>query len=209
MRARSLVATVAALAAVLAAPAFAAGIDELQAFVAGTRSAKATFAQTTTDKAGRVVQKSTGTFAFARPGRFRWTYDRPLDQLIVGDGQRVYVYDRDLNQVIERRMTQALGSTPAALLAGDDALEKNFTLVDGGSADGLAWVNATPKSTDSGFTAVRMGFRDHLPRTMILTDAFGQTTRLTFADIERNPTLDPQLFTFTPPQGADVIADKP
>jgi outer membrane lipoprotein carrier protein len=209
MRARSLVATVAALAAVLAAPAFAAGIDELQAFVAGTRSAKATFAQTTTDKAGRVVQKSTGTFAFARPGRFRWTYDKPLDQLIVGDGERVYVYDRDLNQVIERKMTKALGSTPAALLAGDDALEKDFTLVDGGSADGLAWVNATPKSTDSGFTAVRMGFRDHLPRTMILTDAFGQTTRLTFADIERNPALDASLFKFTPPQGADVIADKP
>ena len=208
MRARVL-AAVGALAAMLSAPAFAAGIDELQAFVSGTRSATATFAQTTTDKAGRVVQKSTGTFAFARPGRFRWTYDKPLDQLIVGDGERVYVYDRDLNQVIERKMTKALGSTPAALLAGDDALEKNFTLVDGGSADGLAWVNATPKSTDSGFTAVRMGFRDHLPRTMILTDAFGQTTRLTFADIERNPALDASLFKFTPPQGADVIADKP
>jgi outer membrane lipoprotein carrier protein len=204
-RAASVVA-IAAFAAVNAAAA--AGIDELQAFVGGTRAAKATFAQTTVDKSGRVVQKSTGTFAFARPGRFRWTYDKPLDQLIVGDGERVYVYDRDLNQVIERKMTAALGSTPAALLAGDDALEKNFTLVDGGGADGLAWVNATPKSAESGFTAVRIGFRDHLPRTMILTDAFGQTTTLTFADIERNPALDAGLFKFTPPQGADVIGER-
>jgi outer membrane lipoprotein carrier protein len=209
MRAARLLVALAALAvAVVAAPAAGAGIDELQAFVAGTRSAKATFAQSTTDKAGRLVQKSTGTFAFARPGRFRWTYDKPLDQLIVGDGERVYVYDRDLNQVIERKMTQALGSTPAALLAGDDALEKNFTLVDGGGADGLAWVNATPKNADSGFTGVRIGFRDHLPRAMILTDAFGQTTRLTFADIERNPALDAGLFRFTPPKGADVIGER-
>jgi outer membrane lipoprotein carrier protein len=209
MRAARLLVALAALAvAVVAAPAAGAGIDELQAFVTGTRSAKATFAQSTTDKAGRLVQKSTGTFAFARPGRFRWTYDKPLDQLIVGDGERVYVYDRDLNQVIERKMTQALGSTPAALLAGDDALEKNFTLVDGGGADGLAWVNATPKNADSGFTGVRIGFRDHLPRAMILTDAFGQTTRLTFADIERNPALDAGLFRFTPPKGADVIGER-
>lgn len=190
-----------------ASGAHAAGIAELQAFVGDTKAATATFAQETRDKAGRLVQKSTGTFAFARPGRFRWTYDKPLDQLIVGDGERVWVFDRDLNQVIVRRMSQALGSTPAALLAGDDALEKNFTLVDGGSADDLAWVDATPRSPESGFTAVRIGFRDHLPQAMVLTDAFGQTTRLTFGHIERNPKLDPAQFRFAPPKGADVIGD--
>ena len=185
----------------------AGGIDELQAFVDGTKAAKATFAQTTTDKSGRLVQKSTGTFTFARPGRFRWTYDKPLEQVIVGDGARVWVYDRDLNQVIVRKMSQALGSTPAALLAGDNTLERNFTLVDGGSADGLDWVNATPKSTDAGFSAVRMGFRDHLPRAMILTDTFGQTTRLDFDHLERNPSLAADTFRFTPPAGADVIGE--
>jgi outer membrane lipoprotein carrier protein len=185
----------------------AAGIAELQAFVEGTKSAKATFAQTTTDKSGRLVQKSTGTFTFERPGHFRWTYDKPLEQLIVGDGERVWVYDRELNQVIVRRMSQALGSTPAALLAGDNTLEKNFTLIDGGTADGLDWVDATPKSTDAGFSAVRMGFRDHLPRAMILTDNFGQTTRLTFDHLERNPALAADAFRFTPPPGADVIGD--
>ncbi len=185
--------------------AHAGGIAELQAFVDGTKSAKASFEQVTTDKSGRLVQKSTGTFTFARPGRFRWTYDKPLNQLIVGDGERVWVYDRDLNQVIVRRMSQALGSTPAALLAGDTTLEKNFTLVDGGSADGLAWVDATPKSTDAGFSTLRMGFRDHLPRAMLLTDNFGQTTKLTFDHLQRNPVLAADAFHFTPPEGADVI----
>ncbi|MEP7062990.1 MAG: outer membrane lipoprotein chaperone LolA [Betaproteobacteria bacterium] len=187
--------------------AHAGGIAELQAFVEGTKSAKATFAQSTTDKSGRLVQKSTGTFTFARPGKFRWTYDKPLEQLIVGDGEHVWVYDHDLNQVIVRRMSQALGSTPAALLAGDNTLERNFTLVDGGSADGLDWVDATPKSTDAGFSAVRMGFRDHLPRAMLLTDNFGQTTKLTFDHLERNPALAAGAFHFTPPAGADVIGE--
>ncbi len=194
-------------ALVLATSARAGGIDELQAFVDGTKSAKATFAQTTTDKSGRLVQKSTGTFTFARPGRFRWTYDKPLEQVIVGDGTRVWVYDRDLNQVIVRRMSQALGSTPAALLAGDNTLEKNFTLVDGGVSDGLDWVDATPKSSDAGFSAVRMGFRDHLPHAMLLTDTFGQTTRLDFDHLERNPVLAADAFHFTPPAGADVIGE--
>jgi outer membrane lipoprotein carrier protein len=197
----------AATLAACAAAAHAAGIAELQAFVHDTRSAKATFAQVTTDKVGRTVQKATGTFTLARPGRFRWAYDKPLDQLIVGDGTRIYVYDHDLNQVIVRPMSQALGSTPAALLAGDDALESGFTLVDGGNAEGLAWVDAAPKSPDSGFTSVRLGFRDHLPAAMVLVDNFGQTTRLTFDHVERNPKLDPQEFRFTPPQGADVIGE--
>ncbi|MEO6928378.1 MAG: outer membrane lipoprotein chaperone LolA [Casimicrobiaceae bacterium] len=196
-----------ALALVVAAAAHAGGIDALQAFVEGTKTATATFAQSTTDKSGRLVQKSTGTFTFARPGRFRWTYDKPLEQVIVGDGTRVWVYDHDLNQVIVRRMSQALGSTPAALLAGDNTLEKNFTLVDGGHADGLEWVDATPKTTDAGFSAVRMGFRDGLPRAMLLTDAFGQTTRLDFDHLQRNPVLAADVFRFTPPAGADVIGD--
>lgn len=199
--------TIAAVAWAAASAAQAGGIAELQAFVDGSKSARATFVQTTTDKSGRLVQKATGTFTFARPGRFRWTYDKPLEQLIVGDGERVWVYDRDLNQVIVRKMSQALGSTPAALLAGDNTLEKNFTLVDGGTADDLIWVDATPKTSEAGFSAVRMGFRDHLPRAMVLTDNFGQTTNLTFDHLERNPALAADAFRFAPPAGADVIGD--
>lgn len=188
--------------------AAASGIDQLQAFADHTKSAKATFTQVTTDRTGRQVQKSTGTFVLQRPGRFRWTYDKPVDQLIVGDGERVWIHDRDLNQVIVRRMGDALGSTPAALLAGDNALEKNFLLIDGGSAEGLEWVDATPKSAEGGFTKVRIGFRDKLPRVMVLTDNFGQTTRLAFDALERNPVVSADTFRFTPPAGVDVIGDQ-
>ncbi len=197
---------IAATALALAAPpAAAGGIDELRAFVGGARSGTASFDQVTVDKAGRPVQKASGSFAFQRPGKFRWQYAKPLDQLIVGDGSNVYIHDRDLNQVIVRPMSQALGASPAALLAGDDALERGFTLVDGGNADGLAWVNATPRSAESGFTSVKIGFRDQLPRSMVLVDAFGNTTTLRFGAIERNVAIPADQFRFVAPAGADVI----
>ena len=192
-------------AMLLACPAAASGPDQLKAFLSGAKTGKTTFRQIVSGKSGRVPQESTGTFAFSRPGKFRWTYEKPFDQLIVGDGAKVWVFDRDLNQVIVRKLDAALGATPAALLAGDNALEKNFTLVAGGEADGVEYVNATPKSAESQFTRIRLGFVDSLPRRMELTDAFGQATELTFSDVRRNPKLAGDVFQFTPPKGADVV----
>jgi len=183
----------------------ASGLDELHAFLEGTRTAQGAFRQVVVNRDGRTTQTTSGTFAFARPGKFRWTYDKPFDQLIVGDGEKVWVYDRDLNQVIVRKLDAALGATPAALLAGDNALERNFTLVAGGAGGGLQYVNATPKATDSQVKGIRLGFADSLPQTMELTDAFGQTTTLTFTDVRRNPILAPDAFQFTPPKGTDVV----
>ena len=183
----------------------ASGLDQLHAFLEGTQSAQGTFRQTVANRDGRTTQTSSGTFAFQRPGKFRWTYDKPFDQLIVGDGAKVWVYDKDLNQVIVRPLDAALGATPAALLAGDNALEKNFSLVAGGADNGIEYVDATPKTNESQFKQIRLGFVDQLPRRMVLTDAFGQTTELTFADVKRNPKLAPDTFAFTPPKGADVV----
>ena len=197
-----------ALAALLiaaSAGARAGGIDELHAFLDGARNGRATFKQTVVARNARAPQVSSGTFAFQRPGKFRWSYDKPFEQLVVGDGAKVWVYDKDLNQVIVRALDAALGATPAALLAGDNALERNFTLVDGGNADGLAWVDATPKAAESTFTKVRIGFKGALPRAMELTDAFGQSTRLAFDSFEKNVNLAADLFRFTPPPGADVV----
>jgi len=191
--------------ALACAVAHAGGIDELHAFVEGAKNGRATFKQTVQARNARVPQSSSGTFAFARPGRFRWSYEKPYEQLVVGDGAKVWVYDKDLNQVIVRQLDAALGATPAALLAGDNALEKNFTLVAGGEADGVEYVNATPKSAESQFTRIRLGFVDSLPRRMELTDAFGQATELTFSDVRRNPKLAGDVFQFTPPKGADVV----
>lgn len=191
--------------ALLAPVAGASGLDQLHAFLEGTQTAQAAFRQQVVNKDGRTTQKTSGTFAFMRPGKFRWAYDKPFDELIVGDGEKVWIYDRDLNQVIVRKIDAALGATPAALLAGDNALEKNFTLVAGGESDGLEYVNATPKAAESQFSRIRIGFADNLPRRMELTDAFGQTTELVFSDLRRNPKLAADVFRFTPPKGADVV----
>lgn len=200
-----LASVLAGIAALYAAIAAASGLDQLHAFLEGTQSAQGAFRQVVVNRDGRTTQTTAGTFAFARPGKFRWTYDKPFDQLIVGDGEKVWVYDRDLNQVIVRKLDAALGATPAALLAGDNALESNFTLVAGGAENGVEYVDATPKAPDSQFKRIRLGFADNLPRRMVLTDAFGQTTELTFSDVRRNPTLAPETFRFTPPKGADVV----
>lgn len=191
--------------ATLVSAATASGLDQLHAFLEGTQSAQGSFRQVVVNKDKRTTQSTAGTFAFQRPGKFRWTYDKPFDQVIVGDGDKVWVYDRDLNQVIVRKLDAALGATPAALLAGDNALERNFTLVSGGEGDGVQYVDATPKSAESQFTRIRLGFADNLPRRMQLTDAFGQTTELTFVDMQRNPKLAVETFRFTPPKGADVV----
>ena len=187
-----------------ATTAGASGLDQLHAFLEGTQSAQGAFHQVVS-RDGRTTQTTSGTFAFQRPGKFRWTYDKPFDQLIVGDGEKVWVYDRDLNQVIVRRLDAALGATPAALLAGDTALENNISLVAGGAENGIEYVDATPKTRESQFKRIRLGFVDELPRRMLLTDAFGQTTELTFSDVKRNPKLPPDTFEFTPPKGADVV----
>lgn len=178
----------------------------MHAFLEGTKTASGSFQQTVS-RQGKRTSQSGGTFEFARPGKFRWTYDRPYEQLIVGDGTKVWIFDRDLNQVIVRKLDAALGSTPAALLAGDNALEANFTLTDGGEEGGIEYVNALPKSTESQFSRVRLGLQENLPRSMELTDAFGQTTLLLFGTVERNPKLAADRFRFTPPPNSDVVGD--
>jgi len=145
----------------------------------------------------------------ARPGRFRWTYEKPYRQLIVADGQRVWIYDEDLNQVTVRKVDQALGATPAALLSGAQDIEKAFVLTDGGTSGGLEWLAARPIASDSPFTDIRIGFEGALPVQIELVDNFGQRTTIRLAAFETNPELAPDLLRFTPPQGADVVGDRP
>lgn len=190
-----------------AALAHAGGLDQLHAFLAGAKSGKATFRQTVVPAGRPAAQESTGTFTFQRPGKFRWAYEKPYEQLIVGDGSKLWIYDRDLNQVIVRTLDAALGSSPATLLAGDNALEKSYALIDAGRTDGLEFVDARPNAADSGFRGVRIGFRDNVPRRMELTDAFGNVTTLDFGTFDRNPALDAAQFRFVPPKGADVVGE--
>jgi outer membrane lipoprotein carrier protein len=185
-----------------------ASLDRYQSFLNGTQSARAQFEQKVYDRNGNMTQETRGNFVFQRPGRFRWVYDKPADQVIVGDGQRVWIYDRQLNQVTVRKMTAALGSTPAALLAGGKGIESSFEMSDAGEKDGLEWIEAKPRDRDAGFERVRMGFDKENLQAMELTDNFGQTTFLRFSKVVRNPQVNPSEFRFDPPKGADVLGDK-
>lgn len=173
-----------------------------------TQSARGEFEQRILNRDGKTLQQSSGALAFQRPGRFRWSYAKPYEQLIVGDGARVWIYDKDLAQVTVRKLDQALGATPAALLAGSNDALAAFVLKDDGTRDGLEWVEATPRDKESSFERIRMGFGGQGLERMELSDSFGQRTLLRFVGLQSNPKLDASQFTFTPPKGADVIGDK-
>jgi outer membrane lipoprotein carrier protein len=195
------------LALALSGAAHAGGVERLKAFVSGARTAEADFTQTVTDKTGRVTQEASGTMAFARPGKFRWDYVKPYEQVIVGDGTRLWLYDADLDQVTVKALGDVIAGTPAALLAGDDAIEKHFKLKNAGESDGLEWLEATPISRDTSFERVRMGFKGDVLVQMELFDHFGQHTTLKLSRLVRNPAIAPSRFTFTPPKGADIIGE--
>ncbi|MEW5892084.1 MAG: outer membrane lipoprotein chaperone LolA [Pseudomonadota bacterium] len=189
--------------ALLALPAL--GQNRLQTFIAQTQALSAQFSQEVYDRKGRKTQEASGSFQLQRPDRFRWGYQTPYEQLIVGDGRRVWIYDKDLAQVTVRPFDRAVGESPAALLAGDNAIERFFSVKEIGKLDGLDWVEATPRSQEGSFERVRLGFQGTELHTMELKDRFGQTTRLRFFKLQRNPGLSPDLFRFTPPKGVDVI----
>src|SRR6185436_1579994 len=177
------------LAAFAAASAHAGSIEKLHAFIEQTRSAKADFSQEVIDSTGSVQQQASGTVQFQRPGKFRWTYDK------------------DLNQVTRRNLDKALGSSPAALLAGADDVDKYFSLNAIGVKKKLDWLEVKPYDDGSLFERVRMGFRGNLLEVMELHDHFGQKTTIKFSNLQRNPKTSPDLYTFTVPKGADVVTE--
>lgn len=185
----------------------ASSVESLKGFLNQTTSAKARFAQMVLDKNMKMLQQATGTMEFSRPGKFRWQYVKPYEQTIVGDGTRLWIYDKDLNQVTVRKLDRALGSSPAALLAGSNEIEKNYTLTNLGNQEGLDWLEAVPKNQDTAFERIRLGFGKTGLEAMELRDQFGQFTVIKFADVERNLKLPPDTFKFAPPQGADVITE--
>lgn len=187
--------------------ALASGTERLMEFFDKTSSMRAQFQQVVTDNRGQKVQEVTGTMQLLRPGKFRWDYQKPYQQEIVGDGTRIWLFDPELNQVTVRNMSQAIGSSPAALLAGNKEIEQNFTLENLGVEDKLEWVLAKPKGQDSGFDEVRLGFGKAGLERMNLKDSYGNLTSIQFSKLERNPTLNQQTFMFKPPQGADVVGE--
>ena len=192
--------------------AHASGLDALEHFVKNVRSGRAEFTQVVTspprDGQAQRSKTSSGTFEFVRPNRFRFNYGKPFEQTIVADGQTLWLYDVDLNQVTARKQEAVLGSTPAALIASAPdaaALRRDFDLQAAGEKDGLQWVQATPKAKEGHLSSMRLGFRgDDLSKLEIL-DSFGQRSVLTFDKMELNASIAPGQFQFKPPQGAAVL----
>ncbi|MDB5763235.1 MAG: Outer-rane lipoprotein carrier protein [Herminiimonas sp.] len=201
----------AACAISLPVSAHASALDQFKSFVATTKAAKGEFTQrlVKTDSAGsgnvKVSNASTGTFQFARPGKFIWTYQKPYEQMLQADGEKLYIYDKDLNQVTIRKLGNALGSSPAAILFGSNDLEKNFTLKEAGVKDGMEWLQATPKTKDTTFDQIGIGLRNGVPAAMELRDSFGQVSLLSFTKFEKNPAMAENQFKFVAPKGADVF----
>ena len=168
------------------------------------KSGRAQFTQTVTSPDGAKKKTSSGSFEFSRPNRFRFAYAKPFEQLIVGDGQKVWIYDADLNQASSRKFSAALGATPAALLAGG-ALDKDFDLAALPSKDGLDWAQATPKQKDGAFKSLQVGFRGKELAALEINDAFGQRSVLQFTQFAAGMSFSADAFRFMPPPGADVI----
>ncbi|HSU21028.1 outer membrane lipoprotein chaperone LolA [Comamonadaceae bacterium OTU4NAUVB1] len=195
-----------------AAGAWADGLQSLEAFVRDVKSGRADFTQTVTapsreGQPGR-VKTSSGTFEFQRPGRFRFDYRKPFAQTIVADGQTLWLHDAELNQVTQRSQAQALGSTPAALIAAAPdlrALRADFKLESAPERDGLQWVKATPLARDGQLQSIEVGFQGNALASLEILDSFGQRSVLRFGKVEINPALGAAAFAFKAPAGADVL----
>ncbi|WP_395007192.1 outer membrane lipoprotein chaperone LolA [Undibacterium sp.] len=186
----------------------ASAVEQFRAFVVNTKTAKGEFLQVqmkTTNGVSKIGKSSSGTFKFARPGKFIWTYLKPYEQVLQADGDKLYLYDKDLNQVTIKALGNAIASSPAAILFGSVDLDKNFVMKDIGLKQGVEWLEAIPKTKDSQFDAIGIGMKDGVPVGMELRDSFGQLSLVTLKNFEKNPSFPADQFKFIVPTGAEVL----
>jgi outer membrane lipoprotein carrier protein len=205
----ALVLTAWSITAVAATAAGAqSGAESLRRFFAEVKRYTAKFDQVLLDETGATIQKSKGRLWIERPNKFRWDYETPYKQQIVGDGERLWVYDEDLKQVTVRPLKAGLLDTPAVLLAGRGRLEERFEIADAGVESDVAWIELLPKNKEAGFEKVRLGFVQGHLRGFELMDGLGQMTRYTLTDGLENKSISAERFTFTPPPDVDVVGER-
>jgi outer membrane lipoprotein carrier protein len=184
-------------------------IAQLKTFLATTKTLTANFKQVLYDEVGKPKQTTYGVFNLSRPGKFRWDYQKPFIQEIVSNSGKVWFYDADLEQVTIKKLDKSMGSTPALLLTGDVAIEKEFTMEKQGSEEGMQWIKLLPKNAESNFKYVLLGLNEKgILEGMELSDNFGQLTRIYFSQVKINPPIKAEQFSFTIPKGVDVLEDK-
>lgn len=184
-------------------------ISRLHQFVSEVSTFQAEFTQTIIDADGNIIEEAGGAFLLSRPGKFRWDYVTPYAQQIVADGQRIWFYDEDLEQITVKNQDEALADTPAGLLSGKSMPEDAYHMTVIDKADDLHWVELTPRDDESNYQRVQLGFDQTGLQQMSMIDAFDQQTILQFTEVKINPTIDASRFKFTPPAGVDVIGDTP
>ncbi|MDT8310747.1 MAG: outer membrane lipoprotein chaperone LolA [Methylophaga sp.] len=184
-------------------------VSRLNQFVAEVNKFQAMFTQTVMDPEGNIVEQADGEFLLSRPGKFRWDYVSPYPQQIVADGQRIWFYDEDLEQITVKNQDETLADTPAGLLSGKSMPEDAYSITAVEKDDDLQWVELTPKDTESNFQRVQLGFDEVGLQQMLMTDAFDQQTNLQFTEVKINPRLAADRFNFIPPAGVDVVGDAP
>jgi outer membrane lipoprotein carrier protein len=196
----------------LAVAAHAGAMESLENFVRTAKTGRADFTQTITSppREGQAARTrtSSGSFEFQRPDHFRFEYSKPFQQVIVADGKTVWLFDKDLNQVSQRRQARVLAQTPAAVIAASPDIEtirKDFDLQVLPDSGGLQWVQATPRQKEGQLTSMRVGFRGDQLAAMEIQDSFGQKSVLTFSNLQLNAPVSAEAFRFKPPQGADVV----
>jgi len=187
----------------------AAALARVEGYLAGLDSLRADFDQEIVDAEGAVREQAKGTLFLQKPGRFRWDYREPYAQQLVSDGTRVWLYDEELEQITVREAGESLSTTPAMLLSGRGDVAATFEVRAGEQEEAWQWIVLTPKLEESDFRSVRLGFRGNDLERMELTDRLGQTARIRFSGIERNPGLPIALFEFDPPAGVDVVGTAP
>ena len=193
-----------AIVCLMAAQAQAGAIDALKQFNSDADGISGNFTQTV--RARNKNQTASGTFQILRPGLFKWTYNKPYEQVIVGDGKTIWLYDTELKQVTKSGQDQTIGDSPAAILSNKDALESSYTLKEDGSSNGIDYVLATPKRNNAGYQFIRIGFKGDVLSAMELKDSFGNQTTIRFGGINTKPSLSRGHFKFTPPKGVDVLS---
>jgi len=183
------------------------GIDKLNNFMLSVVTYQADFKQTIIDSNGNIIEQAQGQLQLQRPGKFRWDYDLPYPQHIIADGERIWFYDVDLEQITVQAQQEALAESPAALLSGATMPEESYTISELESKDGLFWVKLVPKDPDTNFQKVTLAFNKHGLSQMILRDSFEQQTRLVFTRGKENIHLAEDTFQFFPPIGVDIVGD--
>lgn len=198
---------ISALAIFLSTTVHAAGLERMKEYFQNIQSVQANFHQVVTDKQGHKTQEVTGSMRLQKPNKFRWDYNKPYVQQIVGDGEKIWLFDPELNQVTVRSFSKAASSSPAALLAGGKDIERSFAIKDTSRKGNLEWVMAIPKVRETGFERLFLGFKGDELMEMELHDSFGNRTAIEFSDVQRNPKLPADSFKFVPPHDADVLRD--